>query len=160
MKNIIILIVGIFIAILTATVLNFFDLLSQPDFLMIFIFLVCLYSKSQDTPLIIISLVLGIIYDILIARYQGFYSISFFLTAVALTYLKNKLLRDKLSAVFFVCFTILIINAIYRTIFSIYPYFNLIISNKFIISNIQFILSNSIVLYLALLITIKAVKIR
>lgn len=158
LKNILLAVVGLAIALFSPTVINFIDILSPINFLMIYVFLICLYSSSNDIFLIASSMAFGFVYDVLLGRYEGYYMLNFFLISIILTYLKNKLLKEKVSAMFFICFLMILLNALLNSIVISLPNISKMLSSDMVASNLTFIIENSIATLVIITIMTKTTK--
>lgn len=96
MKNFIYLLIGFLLIIFSGSIFNLIDIPVidvRADFLFLYLVFLALFIGSERAG--VIGLFLGLITDIFIGRYHGFYGLIFFVAGIAYGMFKDKIFKEK-----------------------------------------------------------------
>ncbi|MCT4508335.1 MAG: rod shape-determining protein MreD [Tepidibacter sp.] len=103
MRNIILILIGIFIIIIENSIVNYIDIFNiSLNLCIIYISIISLFIKRNDGALI--GLILGILKDILIGRFIGVNALVFFIIGYLYGILKDKIFKESVTSILILTF--------------------------------------------------------
>ncbi len=103
MKNIILILIGIFIIIIENSIVNYIDIFNiSLNVSIVYISIISLFVKRNEGALI--GLILGILKDILIGRFMGINALVFFVVGCLYGILQDKIFKENVTTILILTF--------------------------------------------------------
>lgn len=99
MKNIILILIGIFIILIENSIMNYIDIFNiSLNASIVYISIISLFVKRNEGALI--GLILGLLKDILIGRFIGVNALVFFVIGYLYGILQDKIFKENITTIF------------------------------------------------------------